>query len=677
MAKDDEVLRLLGELGVSSSDEVTTSVRKIVKFDNRVAQYGPKILETKTYEIVDGIRVAAQDQNDPAKQSAWQYLQFVATICPLVNSTNARRFHSAFDLVSLGLSESNLKHQGVIELGRFSDFHSNSLVPTVGLIDDILCWGRGYWYLAYAFGAYMKTSEELLDMYLRLADNVRAKFPDSASAFGFAAEWIIQYQIRLNELPRLVCALDQIFSNSEIKDERRHAAMFLQGRVGREVHYDRDEAARLALEHPSPQARFQVAVQDWLSDQMTLSQLVTLVMDASNELDTLPGSDASRETLFRSLAPVVLNLTESGRCTDALTVLAALRGVSPPFDDVQILIPFAEMGPTLSLPTGRVSQAAPVNLSEFVESFNEFRQSAVVIRGHQYVEPKSPGRPDLVVSSSGKSSRYAKAVGDLLDAVGMNKDDVAPFTVFPLEPHPFQPILLHLGRPVSPWSVSLQRPLPDAPVRKASIVACDEFMEQLEAAHVKRLLEQDDAAVQFMGPNDCSADRLRRAYEDQSVDLLWLSCHGDFDSRSPEDAHLKVGNDVVRFSDIRSWETPERETRRLLMVNACYGGATPSLEGGGTLGLSTSIAGPSQSVITHLWNSHWLSASTFGVLLASVLKQGHFPAFKQVAKWMLEADKIPSRLEHVEANNLAERVRQNSSVNWDDLSIWGSVAFFQ
>jgi hypothetical protein len=232
---------------------------------------------------------------------------------------------------------------------------------------------------------------------------------------------------------------------------------------------------------------------------------------------------------------------------------------------------------------------------------------------------------------------------------------------------------------MSPWSVSLRRPLPDAKANKVLILASDELMLELEVAEVFRLFKAMGADVQCIGPEQCCRDSLRAGWEDGENDVLWLSGHGTFEGYAPDDADLVVGQERVAFSEIRSWKTPERVGRRLIMLNACFGGAAASLEGVGQIGLATAVAGPAQAIVSHMWNSHWLPASCFGVLLASNLNQlGFFGAFESsMGALRAGADTVAQELEIIGAAALAERVRQNTSFDWCDLAAWGSPCFFQ
>jgi hypothetical protein len=328
------------------------------------------------------------------------------------------------------------------------------------------------------------------------------------------------------------------------------------------------------------------------------------------------------------------------------------------------------------LPSGEVRRGAEANLRSIVESYNEFRQATLVIRGEDF-EPALPNRPGVVISDN--HARYEKEIGALLEDVGVTGDPDLPLSTIPLEGHPFQTVMAARGSGMSPWSVSFRIPKPDSQIRKVTILAADAMMESLEAVHVERIFAALGAEVRVVRPSDCTGDAFREAWCDQDNDVVWLSGHGDFDGLAPSHAHLLVGEDVVLFSTVRSWAVPERRHRRLAVLNVCYGGAAAALEGLGGMGLATSVAGPNQAVASHLWNSHWLSAACFGVMFAQALgDKGFFQAFESACTALRHgAPSIEPLLRDCGADELADRVQNNSSLDWGDLALWGSPCFTQ
>ncbi|MCB9846748.1 MAG: hypothetical protein H6811_12280 [Phycisphaeraceae bacterium] len=644
---------------------------------NALACDPPAQMESFAEDLIGGFRSAAANATAPGDRNAWRYLQFVASILPMVAASRQGRFGVAFDFVSLGLSESERGPRGTVEVTRFAEWLATPIVSRSPLLEDLLSWGSGFWYLAWAGGAYTGAGVAMKDLFSGLLLCPFWTFQDGVSAMGNFGEWLIESNTDLEQAREVGAALERARETCGVSQIGVECALYVQGRLGRIAGIDRTASAAHARRHPSAQVRLQVAVGDWLGRAGSVEDLLRDCADAQSELDRAREStEQKREVLFRVLNPVVHNLARAGRHGDLLRVLGAWNYLPGDLDSPQVLVPWAAGGAMLVLPSGKVRRGAEADLRTVVDAYNHFRQATIVVRGEDY-EPGLPGRPGLVTGDG--SAEYAKRIDALIEGVGMVGDSSVPLSTVPVEGHPFQTVMAARGRGMSPWSVSFRTPNPDAPIRKVAIVVADPLMECLEAVHVERIFAATGAEVCRVRPGDCSAGAFRDVWCDPSNDVVWVSGHGDFDGRAPSGASIVLGEDGVPFSSVRGWELPQRRCRRLAVLNVCYGGAAAALEGLGGMGLATAVAGRGQAVASHLWNSHWLSASCFGVLFAEALcGRGFFEAFENACDALRQgAPSIEARLRACDAADLADRVRNNSSLDWADLAVWGSPCFLQ
>ncbi len=635
-------------------------------------------LESFAAGLIDNLRAKHASETDTQKRVAWRYLQFVSSIGPLVTASSQSRFSRAFDFVSLGLSDSTSEHHGTVESGRFVVFFSSPLIPREQLIADIISWGRGFWRLAWAYGTYTEAGRELSTMFVRLAQNHAAAMDDGVHAFGQFAEWLIESGAETNQVREIALALEEVFYSPETTAEQRlECPLYLQGRVGQFAGIARSEAARVARTHPSAQYRFQVTIEDWLLGSCMIEDVVRACEEARNELDVI-GDVATlhSEVFFRSLHPVVRNLADAGAYDDILRVLAAWRASAGDLDSPQFFLPWANGGTLVIEPSGTVTRGYQSDLALVTRAFNRFRQATITVRREDF-EPAVPERHGIV--SDDFNREYERCISDLLEGARISGAEDRPLLCIPAESHPYQTVMAARGVGMSPWSVSLRKPRPDARPQNVTILATNPMMDSLEVDHVRRIFEAGGATLQHVSPEACGRNALYRAWMNEACDVLWLSGHGNFDAFSPHQAHLMVGEEPVYFSEIRGWGTPSRTLRRIVVLNTCYGGTSATMEGLGAVGLATAVAGPHQAVVSQLWNSHWLSSACFGVLLAGGLcKQGFFNAFAESCAAMHSgAATVEHQLREIGADALADRVQRNDSVNWSDIAIWGSPCFLQ
>lgn len=667
---------ILRDYRVDSDQHIAASAARVTDSMNKFSAYQAEALESLAEALIDGFRFAAAQTSVPSEQAAWRYLQFIASTPPLLMACHQQRFGVAFDFASLGLSDTERGSEGTIEVDRFLEWQDKPPISSDQLHNSLFSWGSGFWYLAWAFGTYTSAGHQLRGLFLELSTLEFWTFPDGIDAVGHLGEWLVETKADLAYVQDVSAALQRGMDTCGESQKGINCALYLQGRISQVAGVDRGKAAALARTHSSALIRFQVTTNDWLHEIRSIDELLEVCDETRSELECAgASSESTREVLFQVLHPVIYNLGVAGAHKDMMRVLAAWNHQPGELDAPQVMIPLAAGGSMVVLPSGLVYRGSAPNLRAIVEAYNEFRKTTIVIRGEDY-EPKLPDRSGIVTNDS--HARYENAISAVIDNVKISGNPDLPFCIVPLEGHPYQTVMAARTGRMSPWSVSFRKPKPDSQIRKVTILAADDMMADLEAVHVERIFAARGTEVYFVPPSSCNTNAFWDAWCDSSNDVVWLSGHGDFDGLAPEQAHLAIGEDQILFSSIRNRVLPQRKRRRLVVLNVCYGGAAAALEGLGKMGLATSIAGPNQAIASHLWNTHWLSSACFGVILAQELSNhAFFLAFESTCAALREGqDTIEARLRNCGAEDLADRVRY-SSLNWSDLSAWGSPCFTQ
>jgi hypothetical protein len=117
-----------------------------------------------------------------------------------------------------------------------------------------------------------------------------------------------------------------------------------------------------------------------------------------------------------------------------------------------------------------------------------------------------------------------------------------------------------------------------------------------------------------------------------------------------------------------------RDTRRLLVLNVCDGGASPLAEGALAQGVATRVASRQQSVVSHLWPINPIAASAFGGVFAGELARANdaVGAFTCALAAMHGGQgPLADALTGLRIEELAARVVHND-VGWESPFIWGA-----
>ncbi len=205
----------------------------------------------------------------------------------------------------------------------------------------------------------------------------------------------------------------------------------------------------------------------------------------------------------------------------------------------------------------------------------------------------------------------------------------------------------------------------------------------LERDAIEYLLKKNNIRFETYSGDECSLDLFKEKYSSNEFDLIWLICHGGFEYDNPLISYLKVTPKEKIYVEELNQLTPESETRRLLVLNACQSGTSAvRYDGMGFMGLGPVLTSQSQSVIGHLWRISDFVGSILGVLLTNYL-------LEEGSSWGQAVNNTRSDLEkgniHIsdilrlilDPNDEFHKVLMRCTENISKLYYWASLTLFE
>ncbi len=184
--------------------------------------------------------------------------------------------------------------------------------------------------------------------------------------------------------------------------------------------------------------------------------------------------------------------------------------------------------------------------------------------------------------------------------------------------------------------------------------------------------------------NACTKEEFLKLYSDPSIDLIWISGHGKRDSDNPQRSSLKISNsEEIFLSDLANLSIPGKELgRRLLVLNMCET-ASVYIRYNSMDFLSTSsvLTNEYQSVLGHMWPTHYLTSATFGSLLFLLLMEEknwtHAISKAQyiMSKGSTEIVKYFRQIYPEGEPEILDRIQNQQSIEIEIIANWGSSAY--
>lgn len=161
-------------------------------------------------------------------------------------------------------------------------------------------------------------------------------------------------------------------------------------------------------------------------------------------------------------------------------------------------------------------------------------------------------------------------------------------------------------------------------------------------------------------------------------------CHGDYDYDNPTNSklHISAAKSISLLNLVNA--TPLRQSRRLLVLNACQSGCSAvrylSMN---FIGFGSVLSNRFQSVVGHLWPVDSLAAAVFGVILChNLLKDIPWGIAVNISRKSLAKDnyEIFSLLNNdikLDVEAAIMKAVKNRREELNKLYYWGSPVLFE
>lgn len=252
---------------------------------------------------------------------------------------------------------------------------------------------------------------------------------------------------------------------------------------------------------------------------------------------------------------------------------------------------------------------------------------------------------------------------------------------------PLQPLFVKYVGSSPPIIHSFLKPLSSREIKTVLVWQGDTMLSERECDAISKIFEDRGILMKKLNFHNSTKEEFLENYYKQDFDLIWISCHGQFNSYSPHESYLvlrqkfdAVDEIILTYEELNTRAFTDKANRRLLVLNACDG-ATTSLNNNPTsIGLGATVINKSQSLISHHWPAETNASLVHGVLLAIYLLEGnsYLKTYEKTIKKYLEGKE--AILDFFRVNNLADEVIdgfQASSIDVSSFYYWGSLSYLE
>lgn len=561
-------------------------------------------------------------------------------------------------------------------------------------------WVMGFYQHAWTFGQYVDLAGHLFDVAGELDVAIdRGQVPPLVGAMSLIvrAQWALRYRPEVSQglTDRLERMLETPGATREVK---ARIAMFFAVTDKPLTSTPQDQRATTALadyaDCYNPDERLALLISTcWgrVDDLLhQLGALCDLAREASRHrierVERPSGELYNRDVQFERIGPPVRVLAEAGYTDEAVALIAAWYGV----DDHDVLHA-AVVGLAVSVvntrwchPSGVLPALEPDedvygygNLDEIVSAIGRFFGVRIGngsnLNFHVW-SPERPGIPNHDFGAELESAATRHLRFDALAEVLGRAELASALVMVPGMALPIQPLMIRETGVLLPLSVSLKPARQCRPVIRAVVICGETTTSQWETDTVTTLLRE--VGVDVMQIDDITRDEFGGVYQHDDFDLVWIAGHGDHDHAHPDrSALLFKGGEPADMDWLAGLGAPGGD-RRLLVLNVCSGGQSTMWNSPYGFGIAPLLAGPSQTVISHLWPTVPATAAAFGVLLAQALSAGddHERAFARTVGTLADgSDRVLGALRSAPEKGcrLAEHIA-GSSLDLANIAHWGS-----
>lgn len=572
---------------------------------------------------------------------ALNLFQFSVTMTPLSYLANIKNLQEGYDWIAFGLcddlSDSQKKE---IEYNRPFGFTQDLIVSL-----SVDRWIGDFYYICRSLNAMPIIARELFDWSqdVSLLSLQEGRIGEFLWSFSGLACWGANNNDERTS--KVVAKMEQLINDEETANTVVHGLLLcLSTAVCEYSSKPSCEWAQQALEKYSKLSKGHenlhlllescpngVAISDEKLRQIC-AEIAKCQPLYSSSVESLQAQDR----LSGILSPFIGKCLDMKQGADAVRVLKAWYNITTnqAVNDDSLLIIYPNSRESLIYSVGGQSFILPRNIegafSNMVSISNRFLGISSSVGRNPDFELNEPdpdrfGVPSDEVSQEMESSlTNFYATNDVKSFLDVNSMNISSMVSLPSNHHAIQYLLQkHTGH-CWPIASSLLAPAEDREVRKVCMwCGAGSITEEMELNAVRSVLEHSGIQVDQYSSKETTKAQFIGIYESIEYDVIWVMSHGEFDHWQPGNVSIVVGTDGdLSLDEMLQLDVPEKDGRRLLLLNVCDG-ATYSNQGGiPRLGIAPSVAGSNQCAISHLWPVSPFAAAAFGFLYASSISKG-------------------------------------------------------
>jgi len=332
-----------------------------------------------------------------------------------------------------------------------------------------------------------------------------------------------------------------------------------------------------------------------------------------------------------------------------------------------------------------------VNGPLIISKLNQFlSQSITVIDDFQYSQAEElEGEIGFPVSDHGVELEKI-----LVEHFQLKREDIAEllhkvtgyylYSEFQL---PLQALFLKYTGAVMPLIQSFRIPYQTREIKKILIWQGDLPMAQYECDGLQQIFEQKGIQVERYNWIDHTPEEFALAYQDDSYDLVWMSCHGQFNHFRPHDSYLLLNRATDEVPEKRLqldqllYHREKAIGRRLLALNACDGATTTLLNSPGSVGFGASLVSCSQSLLSHQWPIDDYAGLVLGLLVGVSLAEGktYLESFKDALLVFFKGQEavVETLKQSIPEGELYDRIEFSAKIEYHNLYYYGSLTYLE
>jgi len=249
---------------------------------------------------------------------------------------------------------------------------------------------------------------------------------------------------------------------------------------------------------------------------------------------------------------------------------------------------------------------------------------------------------------------------------------------------PLQPLFIKYFGIGLPIVQTFKKPLSAREIKRVFIWQGDCNMSEFECHAIKSIFTAKGIEVKHLKWHESGKEEFISSYSDPGYDLVWISCHGEFDHYYPQNSKLVLNQNnppieevAVNYADLGAGLDQTSE-RRLLVLNACDGATTTLANSPASLGFGSSLVNEQQSLISHQWPTDNYSSMILGIILAIGLAAGmdYLVAYQRSIELFLAGkERVLEEIStYVNDPELFERI-ERAELDYSNIYYYGSFSY--